>query len=161
MAGYEYKVIPSPTRGEKARGMKTAEARFAHAIETVMNQMTEDGWEFQRAELLPNEERSGLTGTATTWRNLLVFRRPIAAASMEAAPAVPEAAGPEAEDLPEVSDVGKALHLRSGRPEDAANDPPLTRAHPDAGAQESDAAVPDISADSEDIHETKRETQDR
>lgn len=76
MTAYEYKVIPAPRRGEKAKGVKGAEARFAHAIEQVMNRMAQDGWEFQRAELLPSDERSGLTGQTTAWRNLLVFRRP-------------------------------------------------------------------------------------
>lgn len=33
------------------------------------------GWEYQRAETLPSIERSGLTGTTTEWRNVLVFRR--------------------------------------------------------------------------------------
>lgn len=75
MSSYEYKVIPAPPRGEKARGVKSAEARFAHALERLMNDMSTDGWEYQRAETLPSEERSGLTKTATVWRNLLVFRR--------------------------------------------------------------------------------------
>jgi hypothetical protein len=37
--------------------------------------MGADGWEFQRAETLPSQERSGLTSTVTTYRNVLVFRR--------------------------------------------------------------------------------------
>ena len=40
-----------------------------------MNAMATDGWEFQRAETLPSEERSGLTGTKTVYHNMLVFRR--------------------------------------------------------------------------------------
>ena len=75
MQNYEYKVVPAPNRGKKARGVKTPEARFANGIEGVLNEMAAQGWEFQRAEMLPSEERSGLTGTKTTWRNLLVFRR--------------------------------------------------------------------------------------
>ena len=75
MQNYEYKVVPAPNRGKKARGVKTPEARFANGIEGVLNEMAVQGWEFQRAEMLPSEERSGLTGTKTTWRNLLVFRR--------------------------------------------------------------------------------------
>ena len=78
MTRYEYKVVPAPTRGIKAKPAKTPEARFALGIETELNRLAAAGWEFQRAELLPSEERSGLTGTAQHWRNLLVFRRPLA-----------------------------------------------------------------------------------
>ena len=75
MAGWEYKVIPAPTKGQKAKGVKSAEGRFAFALETLMNDMGRDGWEFQRAETLPSVERAGLTGSTTEWRNMLVFRR--------------------------------------------------------------------------------------
>jgi hypothetical protein len=37
--------------------------------------MSQEGWEYQRAETLPSVERSGLTGSSTEWRNILVFRR--------------------------------------------------------------------------------------
>ncbi|WP_170758809.1 DUF4177 domain-containing protein [Ruegeria lacuscaerulensis] len=75
MQRYEYKVVPAPQKGTKAKGVKTAEGRFAASVEQVLNQMGEDGWEYQRAELLPSEERSGLTGSIVNWRNVLVFRR--------------------------------------------------------------------------------------
>ncbi|WP_147106254.1 DUF4177 domain-containing protein [Tateyamaria sp. syn59] len=77
MPGWEYKVVPAPTKGQKGKGIKGAEARFAHALETLMNDMGRDGWEFQRAETLPSVERSGLTGSTTEWRNMLVFRRSV------------------------------------------------------------------------------------
>lgn len=73
---YEYKVLPAPERGEKSKGVKGAEGRFATAVERVMNDMGARGWEYVRSETLPSEERSGLGQTATVWRNLLVFRRP-------------------------------------------------------------------------------------
>ncbi|AHD01375.1 DUF4177 domain-containing protein [Leisingera methylohalidivorans] len=79
MHPYEYKVIPAPAKGTKAKGVKTPEARFANSVEILLNEMAADGWEFQRAELLPSEERSGLTGSTTNWRNVMVFRRAIAA----------------------------------------------------------------------------------
>ncbi|MEZ5715068.1 MAG: DUF4177 domain-containing protein [Paracoccaceae bacterium] len=72
---YEYKVIPAPRRGLKGKGIKGAEARFAYAIQTLMNQFAADGWEFQRAETLGSEERHGLTSAQTVYRDLLVFRR--------------------------------------------------------------------------------------
>lgn len=75
MTSYEYKVVPAPQKGEKTRGIKTPEGRFASAIERAMNEMAADGWEYLRAETLPSEERSGLTSSTNVWRNLLVFRR--------------------------------------------------------------------------------------
>ncbi|KMK67865.1 DUF4177 domain-containing protein [Puniceibacterium sp. IMCC21224] len=75
MTAYEYKVVPAPAKGERARGIKGTEARFSHSLERVMNDMAADGWEYQRAETLPSDERSGLASTVTVWRNVLVFRR--------------------------------------------------------------------------------------
>jgi hypothetical protein len=90
MPEYEYRVIAAPTRGAKAKGIRSAEARFAHAMEQVFNAMASEGWEYQRAETLPSVERSGLTSTTTNWRNLLVFRRlrPDAVQDADTAPAI-------------------------------------------------------------------------
>ena len=84
MPRYEYKVIPAPRRGEKARGVKTTEDRFALALTGVMNTLGAEGWEYVRADTLPVDERSGLTGTKTSFQNLLVFRREIAMATAAA-----------------------------------------------------------------------------
>ncbi len=75
MPKYEYKVIPAPTKGVKARGLKTSEARFANAIEKKMNELAAEGWSYVRSDLLPSEERQGLTSSHTVYRSLLVFRR--------------------------------------------------------------------------------------
>ena len=72
---YEYRVIPAPVKGTKAKGAKTAPDRFALTLQEAMNAMANDGWEFLRAETLPSEERAGLTGTKTVYHNMLVFRR--------------------------------------------------------------------------------------
>jgi hypothetical protein len=77
MQRFEYKVIPAPKRGEKARGVKTTEDRFAFALTQLMNGLGADGWDYVRADTLPCEERSGFTGTKTTFQNVLVFRRAI------------------------------------------------------------------------------------
>ncbi|MHA6345698.1 DUF4177 domain-containing protein, partial [Roseivivax sp. CAU 1761] len=92
MPAFEYKVVPSPARGEKAKGVKGAQARFAHAVETLMNQMAAEGWEYQRTETLPSEERSGLASTTTVWRTLMIFRRAPEDALAEFAPRRPVAA---------------------------------------------------------------------
>jgi hypothetical protein len=88
MPRYEFKVIPAPRRGEKARGVKTTEERFALALTVLMNELGAEGWDYVRADTLPVDERSGLTGTKTSFQNLLVFRRELAA---EAVPSAPEA----------------------------------------------------------------------
>ncbi|MFY0660223.1 MAG: DUF4177 domain-containing protein [Shimia sp.] len=72
---YEYKVVPAPTRGQKAKGIKGPEGRFANALEIEMNRLGAEGWEYLRADTLPHEERSGLTGSNTSYRSVLVFRR--------------------------------------------------------------------------------------
>lgn len=77
MSGFEYKVVPAPQKGVKAKGVKAGEARFALALETLMNEMAADGWAYQRAETLPSVERSGLTGSTTEWRNVLIFRKEV------------------------------------------------------------------------------------
>jgi len=83
MSAYEYHVVPAPRRGEKARGVKTTEERFALALTQLMNKLGREGWEYQRADTLPVDERVGLTGTKTTYQNMLVFRRVLAAQNCE------------------------------------------------------------------------------
>lgn len=78
MQQFEYRVVPAPKRGEKARGLKTTEDRFAQALTTLMNDMARQGWDYLRADTLPCEERTGLTGKATVFQNMLVFRRALA-----------------------------------------------------------------------------------
>lgn len=77
MTRYEYTAIPAPNRGEKAKEAKTPTDRYALAITGELNRMAVDGWEYLRADVLPSEERSGLTGRSTIYHNLLIFRREI------------------------------------------------------------------------------------
>ena len=75
MRKFEYKAVPAPATGTKARGLKTTEERFALSLSTLLNEMAGEGWEYVRAETLPCDERKGLTGTQTTYQNVLVFKR--------------------------------------------------------------------------------------
>lgn len=107
MSQFEYRVIAAPTRGVKAKGVKSAEERFSFALEQVMNDMAAEGWEYQRAETLPSIERSGLTSSTTTWRNVLVFRRGIHSEA-ESAPAPvarnePPLSAPPVQTYPEIT----------------------------------------------------------
>ena len=75
MTRFEYKVVPAPRRGEKAPGARTTPERFAGVLTRVINDLAAEGWEYLRADTLPCDERAGLTGTATHFQNMLVFRR--------------------------------------------------------------------------------------
>ncbi len=75
MVRFEYKAVPAPMRGTKARGVKTTEDRFALAITETLNEYAGNGWEFVRVETLPCESRRGLTGTQVTDQSVIVFRR--------------------------------------------------------------------------------------
>lgn len=76
---FEYSVIAAPLRGDKSRDTKSPTDRYALALSAELNRMAADGWDYVRADVLPSEERSGLTGRTTIYHNLLVFRRPRAA----------------------------------------------------------------------------------
>ena len=124
MKRYEYRVIAAPQRGEKLRGLKTTGERFAQALMGVMNELGRDGWEYIRADTLPCDERSGLTGTKTTFQNMLVFRRELGETEAVAAVAIkPISAVTEAEPrrLGAVRDTGGAAPaLGPAKPELAA-----------------------------------------
>jgi len=82
MTQYIYKVVPAPAKGRKVAGVKAPGARFAIGLEEAINSLAAEGWEYLRADILPSEERQGLTSTTTVYRSVLVFRR---AAGAEAA----------------------------------------------------------------------------
>lgn len=77
MPRYEYKVVPAPTKPGKIKGVKGTDNRFAAELAGLMNRFGADGWEYQRTDTLPCEERQGLTGRVTTFQNMLIFRRNI------------------------------------------------------------------------------------
>ena len=79
MTRYEYKVVPAPRKAGKVKGVKGTDARFAHELAQLMNEYGADGWEYQRTDTLPCEERSGLTSKVTKFQNVLVFRRDLSA----------------------------------------------------------------------------------
>ena len=120
---YEYKVVPTPTKGVKAKGVKTPEARFALGVEQAINALAAEGWEYQRADVLPSEERVGLTGSETHWRTLLVFRRAMA---VDLAPeTVPTRVEPVLTKEPAVSSaVPEGSGVAEASPDDRADAEP-------------------------------------
>ena len=76
MANFEYKVIPAPTAGKKAKGIKGADGRFANALAEEINNLAKTGWEYLRSESLPSVERPGfMRKRREVYQNILVFRR--------------------------------------------------------------------------------------
>ena len=129
MMRYEYKVVPAPRRGEKARGVKTTEERFALTLTGLMNRMGAEGWDYVRADALPCDERVGLTGSKTSFQNMLVFRRALEAETLAAPVEAPVAALLPAEPEPLMpplrlggaeAPVGAAPSLGPAKPDLAA-----------------------------------------
>lgn len=102
MTRFEYKVVPAPNRGLKAKGVKRPEDRFALALSSLMNELGAEGWDYVRADILPTEERSGLASKQTVYHNMLVFRRTLEEPAEDpASPALEEAEEPLALAAPE------------------------------------------------------------
>jgi hypothetical protein len=80
MTSYEYKTLPAPRRERRVRGQKAGADAFAAAIQAVLNDQAAAGWEFQRAESLPCDEKKGFLGRRQeVLHTLLIFRRAIPA----------------------------------------------------------------------------------
>lgn len=79
MPRFEYKVIPAPKKGNRVKGVRGADLRFASALQDIMNEYGDQGWDYLRTDTLPCEERQGLTGKNTVFQNMLVFRRELSA----------------------------------------------------------------------------------
>ena len=134
LSSFEYAAIPAPIRSEKAKNAKTPSDRFALTLTDEINRMAADGWEYLRAETLPSEERSGLTGRTTLFHNLLIFRRETGAASRRAEvpavatapvvqtpqkPAVQDEPNPAAEASPVFSETMRVAEPASQNPKPA------------------------------------------
>jgi hypothetical protein len=84
---FEYRVVPALRRAPKVKTVASADARFALALAQKMNEMGREGWEYVRTDTLPMDERVGLTGTKTSYVNMLVFRRAVLHSSRTVDPA--------------------------------------------------------------------------
>jgi uncharacterized protein DUF4177 len=81
---FEYKVIPAPRRGIRAKGAKGTAGKFAAALEDTINTLAADGWNYVRAESLPADERQGISMRKTeTYQNVLIFRKLLETAEEE------------------------------------------------------------------------------
>ena len=126
MRQFEYKAVPAPTTGTKAKGVKSREDRFALSITEALNTMAEDGWEYVRAEMLPLEERKGLTGTQTSYQNVLIFRRLQGAAlTLDEGPRVRSVPAPTFEDAEPANDAPVLKRVLSAGADDHGGSPPV------------------------------------
>ncbi len=76
MGHFEYKVLPTPRRTKRAKGVKGEPARFAHMLTELMNVEAAEGWEYYKSETLPTEIKNGLfKSRIETTQTVLVFRR--------------------------------------------------------------------------------------
>jgi hypothetical protein len=116
---YEYMVLPAPTRGIKAKGAKTAEERFAIALETKMNKMANDGWDYVRTDTLPSEQREGLMGKTTVYQNMMVFRRAKKVQRPVTPAPAPVVAAPTPRPAPKVEPVKEAPPVNTASEGDA------------------------------------------
>ena len=123
MSQYEYKVIPTPRRAKRAKGVKGEAARFANVLTDAMNVEAAEGWEFVRSETLPMERKTKMFKAPVELnQTVLVFRRSLdtpeqndAILSMSPAephPAAQPLVAQRREDLPEpvaeIQEVAKA-----------------------------------------------------
>lgn len=116
MVRFEYKAVPAPARGIKAKGLKTLGDRFALAMTEALNDHANEGWEFVRVETLPCESRKGLTGTQITDQPIIVFRRIKHAAAL-----------PQTSEAPLPTLTLAAQPVAAQAPSASRSDPPISR----------------------------------
>lgn len=144
---YEYRVVPAPHRGEKARGVKGVAERFSVALMHVMNEQGAEGWEYLRAEALPCEERKGLFGHRSEVQHVLVFRRPLGGSRAKLpepdAPAMPSWARVDEEPAEQAPESAAPAEEPAEAPEEEpADEPAFTRPRLGAARHGSDGPYP-------------------
>ena len=72
---YEFTVVAAPAKAERVEGLRTDADRMAATWTELLNEMALDGWDYVRADTLPNLNSKDLTGTSPKTMTLLVFRR--------------------------------------------------------------------------------------
>ncbi|EPX87173.1 hypothetical protein ruthe_00844 [Rubellimicrobium thermophilum DSM 16684] len=157
MQSHEYRILPAPRRAPRVRGARTAEQRFARALEEIINAQAREGWEYLRADTLPCEQRQGwFSGRVTVNQTLLVFRRALAERQGAGAPApAVQAAGPRSAAMPASGSASSAAPLAAptampprpaaGRPVAAAPlwlSEPVARPSADAVSSPAPSAAP-------------------
>lgn len=120
MPSYEFRVIPAPKGAGKKTDLTKGQDAFCAEISDVLTDMGRDGWEFVRAETLPERQRRKGLFSRQTDKQCLVFRRELSAKT-EAEPSVAELAPQPVAPRP----VSRRLTLvADGNDRDAAPESP-------------------------------------
>ena len=94
MSQFEYKVIPTPRRPKRAKGVKGEPARFANVLTDAINEIAIDGWEFYKTETLPMDAKPGwFSKRVEMFQSVMVFRRVMVVSPVEE-PATPDLVAP-------------------------------------------------------------------
>lgn len=120
---FEYKCVGAPERPKRQRGVRGRSDRVALAMQEIIAAEAVDGWEYQRTDLVPVEEKHGLFSRAhEVHRAVLVFRREldpeprfVPAGRLRAAAAREPGAAPEAAPPPEHPAEGLETGRDGGR----------------------------------------------
>lgn len=123
---HEYKVVPVPTRAPKVKGLKTTAERFAHGLAEAINAEAAGGWQFQRTESLPCEERGTLGKVRQTIQVVMIFARPLGLARPDAGAALAAAQDHYAPEAPRAAPVWEPAH-QPAAPQPAALHPGARR----------------------------------
>ena len=95
MTGYTYKTVAAPRRLKKIKGVKGKDALLARTVEDLIAVEAAQGWEYQRTDTFPVEEKGGLfSKSSVETRAVLIFRKAVASAPAQPV-AQPMAAAPQ------------------------------------------------------------------
>ena len=177
MPQFEYKVVPTPRRPKRAKGVKGNSARFANVLTDAINAEAAGGWEFVRTETLPMEAKPGIFARRVEmFQSVMVFRRGIydpreEAGPVRAAPVIASVAAagtlqdhhaePDHQAEP-VAPEHAALTADRGPeppvalPDHAYETPPEPSFAPEDASAAQEDAVPTVEFDAEDIDPLKK-----
>ena len=74
---YEFKVVPAPDQARKLSREEKGEDAVCVTLMETMNALGLEGWDFVRTEKLTMRQPSGIMGSKTIEREMLIFRREI------------------------------------------------------------------------------------
>ncbi|MEM0987919.1 MAG: hypothetical protein AAGK00_03515 [Pseudomonadota bacterium] len=93
---YEYKCVAAPEKARRHKGAKTRTDRVAAAMQELIAEESNGGWEYLRTDLIPVEEKASFFARPReVHRAVLVFRRAKVQAERPRPVAVQEAAAPK------------------------------------------------------------------
>ena len=75
MNKFEYRVIATPTEPRRAGMFRTGQAVAMDAVNAILNEQGEHGWEYIRSETLVSTTKKFLRRKTTKTEEVMVFRR--------------------------------------------------------------------------------------